>query len=109
MIAFCGLVCTDCPAYEATKADDLKKAQETASLWSKEYGVDVTTEDVWCDGCLVSGRKCAHCAHCAVRACAMERNVVHCGACDDFVCKTIEQIFAVAPEAREVLEAERKG
>ncbi|MBN1883461.1 MAG: DUF3795 domain-containing protein [Deltaproteobacteria bacterium] len=108
MIAFCGLICTDCPAYQATQADDLAGAQETAALWSKEYGVNVQVEDVWCDGCLVEGKKCAHCAVCAVRKCAVKRGVVHCGACADFACGTIEQIFAVAPEAREVLEAEGK-
>jgi len=108
MIAFCGLVCTDCPAFEATRDNDLVRAEETALLWSKEYGVKVTVKDIWCDGCLVEGKKCAHCAVCAVRACAMERGVIHCGACDEFACGTIEQIFAVAPEARKVLEAEKK-
>ena len=108
MIAYCGLICTECPAYEATQANDLKKAEETAALWSKEYGVNVKVEHIWCDGCLVEGKKCAHCAECAVRTCAMGRGVVHCGACADFACKTVEQILAVAPEARKVLEAERK-
>jgi hypothetical protein len=108
MIAYCGLVCTDCPAYEATKNNDQKKAEETAALWTKHYGVDVKVEHIWCDGCLVEGKKCAHCFECAVRACARDKGVIHCGACADFACNTVEQILALAPDARKVLEAERK-
>ena len=108
MIAYCGLICSDCPAYEATKADDLKKAEETAELWSKHYGVDIAIDDVWCDGCPVEGKKCSYCAKCAVRACADERDVIHCGACPDYACEKISEIIALAPQVREVLEEERK-
>jgi len=108
MIAYCGLICTDCPAYEATQNNDLKKAQETAELWSKHYGADIRVEHVWCDGCLVEGKKCSYCAKCAVRACAGERDVIHCGVCADYECDKIGELLALAPELRNVLEAERK-
>jgi hypothetical protein len=106
MIAYCGLVCTDCPAYLATKAGDEKKAQETAALWKKEYGIDVSVADVWCDGCLVAGKKCAHCAECEIRACGIEKGVTNCGRCADFACAKIEGFFKMAPFARDVLQRE---
>jgi len=109
MIAYCGLICTDCPAYQATRANDEKKAAETAALWAKEYGISVTVADVWCDGCLVGGRKCAHCAECEVRACGAARSVANCGRCPDFSCGKTEKFFAMAPFAREVLEKEAKA
>ena len=45
MIACCGLVCTQCPAYLATQANDLQKAQQTAAMWSKMYNSAVQVLD----------------------------------------------------------------
>ena len=53
MIAYCGVVCNDCPAYIATQANDEKMAKKTAEEWSKAYNADIKVDDVWCDGCLV--------------------------------------------------------
>jgi hypothetical protein len=109
MIAYCGLTCTDCPAYQATRANDEQKARETAELWSKEYGINVSVDKVWCDGCLVAGKKCAHCAECGIRACGMERGVKNCGHCPDFSCDKTEAFFKMAPFARAVLEKESRN
>jgi hypothetical protein len=109
MIAYCGLVCTDCPAYLATQANDEKKAQETAALWAKEYGIKVAVADVWCDGCTAGGKKCAHCAECEIRACGIEKGVANCGRCADFSCEKTEKFFAMAPFARDTLKKEVKG
>jgi hypothetical protein len=108
MIACCGLICTDCPAFIATKANDEKKAQKTADLWAKQFGVKVAVAHVWCDGCTVGGKKCAHCAECEIRACAMGRGAANCGRCPDFSCDKTEKFFAMVPPAREVLEKEAK-
>ena len=84
MIAYCGLVCTECPAYLATKTNDEKMAKETAEMWTKHYKVDVKVEDVWCDGCLVEGKKCAHCGMCEIRVCGIEKGAKNYGHCDDY-------------------------
>jgi hypothetical protein len=112
MIARCGLICTKCPAYIATKENDAVKAAGTAEQWAKDYGITVTIDDVWCDGCLdTGGKKCAHCHTCEIRACAMEKNAANCGWCDDFPCQKIEVFLKMAPPARAVLvrEVERKA
>lgn len=50
MISCCGMVCTDCPSYIATKTDDRPLKVKTAKQWSgPEY--EVPPEDVDCDGC----------------------------------------------------------
>ena len=41
MISMCGLVCTDCPAYKAKRADDQSLREETAAEWSKMYGSNI--------------------------------------------------------------------
>ena len=38
MIAYCGLACHTCVAYQATLNNDDSKRQEIAGLWSKMYG-----------------------------------------------------------------------
>ena len=37
MIAFCGLICTDCPAYLATQADDDSARKKVAEQWREAY------------------------------------------------------------------------
>lgn len=108
MIAYCGLLCTECPAFLATQANDTAKAQETADQWSKAFNVQVSVEDIWCDGCLAEGRKCAHCGDCEIRACAKEKGVVNCAHCDTYPCAPLSGLFKMAPPAQEILEDIRK-
>lgn len=50
MIAFCGLTCTDCPAYVATQANDYAALRRVRDQWRQEYGVSqMITDDVACD------------------------------------------------------------
>lgn len=107
MIAYCGITCTECPAFQATQAGDEQKARETAAIWSKQFGAEVEVDDVWCDGCLVEGRKCAHCAECEIRACGVDRGLQNCAHCDDHVCATLEAFFVMVPSARETLDRVR--
>ena len=105
MIACCGLVCTECPGYIATRENDPEKIAATARAWSKEHGREVRPEDVWCDGCLVEGKKCAHCSECAVRACCIGRGLDNCALCSEFSsCDTIRSFLKIVPPARAVLE-----
>jgi len=115
MIAYCGLVCTDCPGYIATQADDRVALEKVAALWRKEYNApDITVESVICDGCLgTEGRKCGHWFDCEIRPCAMERGVVNCAHCADYArpggCKKLEGFFGFVPEARATLDGVRAG
>lgn len=104
MISRCGLTCTECPAYLATQANDVAKAGEVAASWAKQFHIKVTVNDVWCDGCLVEGRKCAHCGECKIRACATERGLDNCGHCDDFACDELQGFFRMVPHAKATLE-----
>lgn len=110
MIAHCGLVCTDCPAYIATQADNQAALERVAAQWREEYdSPQITVESVICDGCVVEGRKCAHCAECEMRACAMERGVANCGHCDEYPCDIVAGFFAMVPDAKIVLDGVRAG
>jgi len=111
IIAYCGLVCTDCPAYIATQADDRAALEQVAARWREEYNApNLTVESVICDGCLGSnGRHCSHCFECEIRACGMDRGVVNCAHCTDYACEKLEGFFGFAPAARDTLDRIRQS
>ena len=111
MIAYCGLVCSDCPAYVATQAEDWDALERLAARDREEYGQpDATAASTMCDGCLAdSDRLCGYCAECDVRACAVALNLANCAHCDDYGCQKLENFWAMAPEARTTLHQIRAG
>ncbi len=110
MIAYCGLVCTECPAFIATQNDDDAKRKETAELWTKQFNHDFKPEDINCDGCLATtGRVFSYCNICEVRKCGVERGVANCAYCNDYGCKKLDKFFEMIPEAKTTLEEIRKG
>ncbi|MDY7041501.1 MAG: DUF3795 domain-containing protein [Chloroflexota bacterium] len=111
IIAYCGLVCTDCPAYIATQANDRAALEQVAAQWREQWNApEITTESAICDGCLgTGGRHCSHCAECDIRACGVERGVANCGHCADYACEKLEGFFGFAPGARAVLDGIRRS
>lgn len=105
MIAYCGLICTDCPAYLATQADDREALERVAAQWREQFNEPrITADAVICDGCLDEGRKAGYCSTCEIRACAAGHGVINCGHCDDYACEKLEGFFAHAPEAHTLLD-----
>ena len=109
IIAYCGLVCTDCEAYIATQANDLTALERMTARAREQFNnPDLTIASAMCDGCLGSdGRKCGYCFVCQVRACGMERGVVNCAHCDDYACEKLEDFFGMEPHARASLDGIR--
>lgn len=106
VVACCGLVCSGCPAYIATQADDADALEGVALRWREEYNApDITVESVICDGCMVeSERHCGHWHECDIRACGVSRNVTNCAHCSDYICDRLDSFFGFVPDARTVLE-----
>lgn len=109
MIAYCGIVCTDCDAYKATLNNDDKLRAEVAAKWTKEYNHPFKAGDINCDGCLPPTEKSiGHLNICAVRKCGMEKVVKNCGWCQDYSCEKTEDFFKMVPECKKVLDAEHE-
>jgi hypothetical protein len=109
MIAYCGLVCTDCSAYIATQKNDMEGLKEIAARWGEELNLALAWEDCRCDGCrAVTGRQIAYCRECQVRACAISRGMENCAHCPDYTCAKLEGVFGFAPEAKAKLEEIRQ-
>ena len=108
MISCCGLDCSKCGAYIATKTDDDKKREEIAKQWSEMYNADIKPEDINCTGCRSDGQKFLHCYVCEIRKCCMEKGVENCAGCDMYICDKLEDFFKMAPEARKKLDELRQ-
>ena len=110
MIGFCGIACTECPVFLAAQKDDGEERRKVAELWSKQYGTDIKTEDINCDGCLSeSGRLIGHCKVCEIRKCGQDKNLTNCAYCDEYACEKLNKFFEMAPDAKTVLEEIRKN
>ena len=110
LMAYCGLVCTECPAYIAKRTGDGALRAETARRWSRA-DFSVSPEEVSCDGCPVSGSELfKYCAACEVRSCATPRGITTCAECPDYACDKLEKLFEmVGSEAHETLDALRSS
>ncbi len=76
MIAYCGLVCSGCLQFLATKNNDDAAREKASALLAEKYGLDVKPEDINCDGCLtVGGRLLDYCRTCGIRQCCSERGL----------------------------------
>jgi hypothetical protein len=104
MIAYCGLNCSLCDAYLATREDNDGKRIEIARKWSKMYRADIEPGQINCDGCKSDGVKFSHCSMCEIRRCCISNNVESCAACEDYICPALANFIKVAPEAGMALE-----
>ncbi len=110
MTAFCGIICTECPAFLATQKDDDDIREKTADMWSKQYSAEIKPEDINCDGCLSeSGEIFSYCRVCEIRKCGMEKGIENCAYCDDYACENLEKFIDNVPEAKALLEEIRKN
>jgi hypothetical protein len=110
MIAYCGLVCTDCGAFIATQKNDDKMRREIAAAWTAKYNHPFKPEDINCDGCLPDTPKTiGHLNICPVRKCGREKGVINCGWCPEYPCAKTDEFFKMVPDARKTLDAEKQS
>lgn len=102
MMAYCGLLCNECPTYKATVADDMALREKTAAEWSKMNNADIKPEDINCLGCN-SDVLFGYCKMCEIRSCAREKGLKDCGKCSSFACGKVEGILEFDKGARERL------
>ena len=108
IIGYCGLTCSECPAYKATIDDDDALRTKTAEEWSKMYNADIKPESINCTGCNTEGVKFHHCNECKIRSCGESRAVENCADCSEYACEKLEEFFKMVPEAKETLDGLRE-
>jgi hypothetical protein len=112
IIAFCGLTCSECEAYQATQANDDAWKERVAAKWREDFNSpDIDVVAVTCDGCLATnGRLGSYCSMCEIRACGVQQGIANCAACADYPsCEKIAGFFKMAPQAKATLDALRGG
>ncbi|WP_456385089.1 DUF3795 domain-containing protein [Desulfolithobacter sp.] len=108
MIACCGLDCTRCETYRATRDDDDRKRTEIAAKWSVRYRCDLTAADINCTGCKGKGARFSFCGQCPIRACCQDRNLDHCALCSEYICEKLQRFIDQAPAVGRALEKLRQ-
>lgn len=107
IVSFCGLICTDCTAYQATQANDAEWLERVAAQWREEYkNPNFNAANIACDGCLATARRlCSHCFECRTRACGLAHGVDNCGECPEYeTCEEIQSFFKWVPSAKIILD-----
>lgn len=89
MKAFCTLDCSGCPLFKTeNKNYSLKEKESIARNWSELMGVEISTDELHCEGCK-SGNLFVHCVECRFRDCCEEKGVEFCSDCEDYPCTDI--------------------
>lgn len=92
----CGLNCSSCPAFIATKNNDNNLREKTAKEWTVRYvsknKPSIKSEDINCLGCLSNNEPIyQNCLRCEIRKCGFTKGIKNCKECRDYKCvKLIE-------------------
>jgi hypothetical protein len=106
MYGCCGIDCSECGAFIATRENDDAKRAEVAAEWSKMYDADIKAEQIVCNGCTSAGPWFHHTEHnCEMRRCCQEREKPTCAACEEFPCERLAGFFQQVPKAKKNLES----
>ncbi|MFH1114114.1 MAG: DUF3795 domain-containing protein [Pseudomonadota bacterium] len=106
LIAYCGLVCSECPTFLATKNDDDAARKQTAAMYAEKFGLDFEPADINCDGCKSeTGKMISFCQVCEIRKCCRLKNLVNCASCWEQPCEILTTFHEFSPDAKARFEA----
>ncbi|MDP4091172.1 MAG: DUF3795 domain-containing protein [Bacillota bacterium] len=90
-IAYCGLLCNECPIYIATQNNDVQAKEKLAVECSNE-NFTFTAEDMTCQGCFWDKNDSTKmCGDCEIRKCAKDKGAHNCGHCCEYPCEIVER------------------
>ncbi len=104
IIAYCGMICSECPIFIATKMNDNKRRRKIAQMLNKKSKKKYKIEDINCEGCLSESKIFHFCNICEIRNCARKRKVRICTECEKYPCEKLSKIFKNYPKSKERLE-----
>jgi len=97
MVAYCALPCDKCDAYLATINNDENLKIEVAARWGMK------PEDIYCEGCKSENALFS----CTAKKCAVERNLITCAHCEDFI-DCDNELWEKYPQIRQKAEELRR-
>ena len=108
MFGCCGIDCSKCECFQATKnGDDLLK-HEMAMKWSAIYQDWIHPGQIGCHGCMGDENHLSvFCAGCGIRRCCRSKNLTNCGACPQFPCEKSSALLGDAYAAEKYVNSFR--
>jgi hypothetical protein len=103
IIAYCGLDCSQCPAYIATQKGDPEEIAKVAKEWSSEQ-LSFKPEELYCDGCNSNTRIFSWCKECPIRRCCQQKGFENCAYCEDYFCDKLKMTFDKSSSAKQRLD-----
>lgn len=108
IVAFCGIICSGCPAFIAKQTNDNELRKKTAEEWSTEEW-PLKASDINCDGCTSGGEVVSFCVACDVWKCGTEKGLKNCAFCAVYPCEKLEMPWSQVPQAKEILDKIREA
>lgn len=93
-VAYCGLDCSDCAIFAATKTGNDALRQAYAAHESARWKFRIDPARLNCHGCRDLQPKSGFCGTCEVRRCAQERTLENCATCAEFPCARLDRVHA---------------
>jgi len=99
MASACGVLCSECPAYQGTIKGTAHQ-QPTVEAWHRIYGLNETPEHIAFGGCLRSDEDVFHTScTCTARLCCWVAGFSNCADCPKQSCAKLERVQKVWDEA----------
>lgn len=93
MIAYCGLDCSKCDVFIATKNNNIDKIKSILNQWQDEIGLVYKESDLkGCNGCK-SDMVLSYCSNCDIEKCAVSKEVSTCADCINYKCDRIKKFY----------------
>lgn len=108
LIAYCGIDCSDCPAYLATKSGVIEELEKVAKEWSTDR-MSFEPEEIRCQGCIQDEQIFSWCSQCPIRICCRDNGYENCAYCEEYICDKLTMTFEKTPEAKKRLDEIRKN
>lgn len=102
MVAPCGFICSDCPAYEGN-IKGFQDQEEAYRGWHEYWGIVTRPERVRCKGCLAprpEGYVFPEIG-CKIKPCVESKGLSSCGHCQELPCHIMEERFRDCEETHE--------
>jgi len=94
MMAACGVLCSDCPAFHGAEKG-AQHQQKTAAAWHRIYGLNEPPGNISCGGCLGPDAELFHTSRsCEARRCCLRKGLDSCGQCPEIGCALLEKAQA---------------
>jgi len=102
ILSICGDICSECPRYLATLANNEEELTRLAKQWFQLgfHDREVTPEEIKCTGCSKQ-KPCSY----NLNSCIHLEGISNCGECNLFACEKLETVFEKSSQGDEKCKA----